>query len=380
MSTNYSQSVVSSVQTNITTSTRYYPTDRLIEVTDSPVTLPLTLSGKVLTQNGTPITTPISVGTGSVIVIKDSRINGANAEVTVLPGALNGVVYSEGNINNLHGVNKGKKTIAVDLGDPGAETGKNISIGIPRGVNLGGGSQNREGSFRYPDSLASGQDTVNNNSGNSANHDRADLLQWGVTPGQMPSVGGHSLGLVGQRVGLNIHRRDLTKTGSRGLYRDNPSQAYATGTNRPPLRIYAVILAGRGDTQAGFDDDDTSGSPSQNAKRAKGGFRIFNLNNLTDFQNLRDNKDAINSNQQYGFFKLFGGIIERRGASNWIVQGTNVRGWDMSAAFDEWTARVTPPFFPVTNEFVAQLYIEEFPNATMTAKGVSQNEGGWINN
>ncbi|GMU56520.1 MAG: hypothetical protein AMXMBFR33_56660 [Candidatus Xenobia bacterium] len=352
----YSTSTTVTPITNTITSSRYYPTDRVIEVNTTPMNLPVTFSGKVLAQNGVPISAPLNVGTGSVVVIKDSRTNGQQAEVQILAGTLNGVVYSEDNIHNLHGVNKGKRTIATPLGDPGLSTGKNISIGVPvaereNGINYG--------SFKYPNDASSSSSTnrrrtINSTNGSSSDDDRADLLQWGTTPGTEPTSGGNALGLVSQRVGLNIHREDLNN-----VYRNNPNVNYSSA-GRPPLRIYAVILAGRG----GADDD------SGNANNQKGGFRIFNLNNTTDMQNLRDGKDTV-SGSQYGYFKLFGGLIERRGAANWQVPGgsSNPQGWDVQMAYDEWASKVPPPFFPTTSNFSAQLYMEEYPSATYQTNG-----------
>ncbi len=358
----YSTSVGTSTFT--ITQSRFYPVDRVVEVNTTPMSLPTTFSGKVLAQNGVPLSAPLNVGTGSVVVIKDSRTNGLQAEVQVLAGTLNGVVYSEDNIHNLHGVNKGKRTIATPLGDPGVSTGKNISIGIPVGTRLNQGGpvgQQNVGSFKYPTSIPSTSNngnnstnrrrTVNSNNGSTGDDDRADLLQWGTTPGNDPTSGGNALGMVSQRVGLNIHREDLNT-----VYRNNPGVNYSSA-GRPPLRIYAVILAGRGGT-----DDDTG------VNNQKGGFRIFNLNNQTDLQNLTNGKDALGTSQ-YGYFKLFGGLIERRGAANWQVANNNPQGWDVQMAYDDWASKVPPPFFPTTSNFAAQLYMEEYPSATYQTNG-----------
>lgn len=370
--TQYTQSTVYSNQTTYSPSvqtiaqSRFYPTDRVIEVNTVPATLPVTMSGKVLAQNGVPLTAPLNVGVGNIVLIKDSRVNGQQAEVTVLPGTLNGVVYSEDNINNLHGVNKGKRTIATSL-ETEVDTntgditvtgpGKNISIGIPVSQNLAQGAgigRRAAGSFKYPNNVPSNANrrTQNSTNGTGSDDDRADILQWGTTPGQDATQGGNALGLVSQRVGLNIHRDDMNN-----IYRNNQNAANAAG--RPPLRIYAVILAGRG--LAADDDSSTT--------LMKGGFRIFNLLNTTDGQDLRFGKQTV-AGSQYAYFKLFGGLIERKGASNWLVpnpNSTNAQGWDVQMAYDEWTSKVPPPFFPVTSEFVSQLYIEEFPDSTYQA-------------
>ncbi len=360
--TQYSVTQATTDITRTVTASRFYPTDRVIEVNTVPTSIPLTLSGKTMAVNGVPITAPIPVGTGSVVVIKDSRVNGRLAEVQVLSGTLNGVIYSEGNVHNLHGVNKGKHTLAVDLGSSGSSPGKLVSIGVPvsgtlnnraeGGINL----RQNHGSFKYPNDVPSNPDrrSFNYNHASGAMNDRADLLQWGVTPGEEPALGGNSLGIVAQRVGLNVHRDDLNT-----VYRNNPSVTYSSG-GKPPLRIYAVLLAGRG---SATDDDSTT-------NKMKGGFRVFNLFNNTDGQNLRNGKATIQGSQ-YGYFKLFGGLIERRGAANWTVPGggSTPQGWDVQMAYDEWSAKVPPPFFPTTSQFSAQIYQEEYPSATYQTNG-----------
>lgn len=67
-------------------------TTKVLEVTDTPVSDP---SGK-----------PVPVGSTLVVT---------GGTFSVHPGLTNGTIYATGNINGLQGVNKGKRTVAVDL-------------------------------------------------------------------------------------------------------------------------------------------------------------------------------------------------------------------------------------------------------------------------
>lgn len=83
---------------------------------------------------GTLVTSPITVPTGKLLVYKQSRSDANRLDVFVMdrpsdvtvaaqPGALNGAVFSGGDINALRGVNMDAKTIGVDY-----STDKGISI------------------------------------------------------------------------------------------------------------------------------------------------------------------------------------------------------------------------------------------------------------
>ncbi|MEW6279537.1 MAG: hypothetical protein AB1758_12990, partial [Candidatus Eremiobacterota bacterium] len=297
---------VTNTVTNTITQTTYTPKDVVYDLTDTGMTVGTVMNiggvNKTVVQNGVPIGGAQNFGTGNIVVLKESASNYQQVELTVIPGKLNGVVYSEDNINNLHGVNKGRRTIAADIGQAGRDNGKRVQIGNPN----------------------DGQ--------------RADILQWGTTPGQEPTSGANGLGIVAHWVGTEIRRQD-----QRNLYRQNN-----------PLKVYAVILAGR----SGNETSLTNPNENPNVTEArKGGFRVFNLTQDGPYESrLRP--------QDYGYMSLFGGLIERKGADNYTVQNNELLGWDPAFTFDQWMAQMPPPFFPVTNDFTPAAYMEEFVGVT----------------
>ncbi len=317
-------SVVTSVNvTSTQTAVAFNPTDRVYEVKEVGMTVGTLTGGTVrmagangtqkivVDQNGVPLTQPLLVGTGKVLMIKDSRTAGDQIVVQTMTGTLNGMVYSENNIDNMHGVNKGRRTVAVDIGEAGnaAKPGMRISIG------------------------------------NSVNGQRADIKQWGLTtgPGRVSPNGENVLGIVGQRVGINIRRQDF------GLYTNNDQ------ANGGKLQLYAIILAGRGGVE------DTADPYSPLAQSRKGGFIIYNL------QSTFNGAGAPN-NGQNSFFKLTGGLIERLGYRSWQAgagpnpspSGAQLTGWNSAFAYDDWAAQAPPPFFPVTSNFTPVTMQEQF--------------------
>ncbi len=286
--------------TNVQTQTTYQPVDRVFEVKTMNLTIGATYGGKqVVNEAGVPLSGPVVIPTGNIALLKDSRVNGDQLVLKSLSGNLNGMVYSEGNIDNLHGVNKGRRTIATDLGKAGnpdnlpeAENGKRVTIGNPT-----------------PGS-------------------RGDLLQWGISPNAPSPSGDNVLGIVGHKVGFNIRSQDL-----QNLYQSNPMQ------------IHAIILAGRYGDEDLSDNDQDSHTPL--AQSRKGGFTIFNMT-----ENFNGVTRLTQGTARNGSFRLKGGLIERLGGRTWMVQGneTNIRGWNSGHSFDLWAARMPPPFFPTANQ------------------------------
>ncbi len=273
--------------TNVATQTTFQPTDRVFEVKSLNLTIGTTYGGKqVVNEAGVPLSAPLVVNSGNVVLMKDSRVTGDQLVVQTLSGSLNGMVYSEGNIDNLHGVNKGRRTIATDLGTAGTDTGNRITIG----------------------------------NGTA----RGDLLQWGISSNADSPNGDNVLGVVGQRVGFNISKDTL-----HNLYRTNP------------LQIHAIILAGRG------GDEDTADPYSATAQARKGGFTIFNLHsNFNGVTSLNDGNTARSGifRLKGGLIERLGGETW-----NVKGNETVIRGWNSGFSFDLWAARMPPPFFPTAD-------------------------------
>ena len=128
---------------------------------------------------GTPVTSAETIGVGKVLVYKQSRSDANRVDVFVLdrpstiptsaqPGALNGGVFSTGNIHALRGVNMDPKTI-------GAAYGTNSAT--EKGINI-----------------------IDN------------LWQFGTTRGNKPTNANHGLGLVAPK--MNVQTREDRFTGS----------------------------------------------------------------------------------------------------------------------------------------------------------------------
>lgn len=174
----------------------------VVSVDSQTVTLP---AGSYL--NGAVLATSTTIGTGGTLVRRP------NGRFESYNGQLNGSVYVNGNINDLWGVNKGRRTIAVatDLSNR-----RDIYIGGKENDSVGSGSN---GAF----STAAGQ---------------KGLIQWGATDADgdgildEPSNADNALGLVANRVRISQKLK-----GTNNRWDSNNPQ-----TN--PLYLFASVLGG----------------------------------------------------------------------------------------------------------------------------------------
>ncbi len=80
----------------------------VFEVTEAPMSIP---AGSFL--NGKQLLRSVPVSTNNTVTMENTGVRKANYQVT--PGTPNGVVFATGDIEGLSGVNKGSRTIAVEV-------------------------------------------------------------------------------------------------------------------------------------------------------------------------------------------------------------------------------------------------------------------------
>ena len=179
----------------------------VLTLDDSSVTLP---SGTIL--NGSTVTGSTTITEGSTLV------RSYDGTFTSYPSSLNGVIYAKGDIHNVWGLNKGRRTIAVE-GD--AETNVSHKIII-------GGKESDSPSARDQD---------DHDSPLSLNPSEKGLVQYAATDSDSdgvldpPTTANNVLGLIGRDVLV-----------SRRLQNNNRWDTAHTESN--PLYIYATVLGG----------------------------------------------------------------------------------------------------------------------------------------
>lgn len=172
----------------------------VITVEDDQVIIP---AGNVL--NGTTLGSSVTISTGNTL-----RRN-EDGSFDSFSGKLNGAVYVDGDIDDLWGVNKGKRTITVE-GDESTNTSHKIRIG--------------------------GKEYDNNNQHNvSVNAGEKGLIQYGATDANSdgvldpPSSADHTIGLIGRDVMIS------SKLKKNGRW-DN------SHPENNPLYLYCLVLGG----------------------------------------------------------------------------------------------------------------------------------------
>ncbi len=288
----------------------------VVEVNDlegsSPYQIPWLAEG--VTVNGDLITDPndsrLSVPDGHTVVIKHDQTQHGQywGEYTVIAGRTNGIVFSDHDIRNLEGVNKG----AVQVN----ENGDNEWIGRTIATNL---TSNRDINIR--NSILQYYDGFETNGDGESLNDGSNRL----VPGNQSPNKNHVLGLItGRDVNLATQHQP-----SHISYQNNPGDPFRG------LNVYAVIMAGRLNTDG----------------IASGGFGTAS--------------NRMNVNSGLGDFNLYGGIISAVARSTQRAHagpGT-VTGFRMNLNYD-WEASNALQNFPSTNIFNVLRYVltEPQPN------------------
>lgn len=170
----------------------------VITLDEDPVTLP---AGTVVNGETLGGATTYPVGT--------TLMRNADGEFEYHDSALNGVIYVNGDINDVWGVNKGRRTIAVE---------SDADAGVRHQIRIGGKEDDSTGVF----SIAAGE---------------KGLIQYGVTDEDgdgildAPTTGDNVLGLIGHTISV---ADDLKHSG----------QWDTSHTETNPLYLYAVVLGG----------------------------------------------------------------------------------------------------------------------------------------
>lgn len=165
---------------------------------ETAITLP---AGTVL--DGATLGGPVTINGGNTLIRR------ADGKFESYTGSLNGVVYANGDINDVWGVNKGRRTIAVE---------SDADASVEHDIVIGGKKDDTTGVL----SLAAGQ---------------KGLLQFGAADGDSdgvldpPTTADNVLGLIGHNVQI-----------SSGLKQNSSWTTSHPETN--PLYLYALVLAG----------------------------------------------------------------------------------------------------------------------------------------
>jgi hypothetical protein len=179
----------------------------VVTIDENSVTLP---GGTVL--NGSTVTGSTTIGVGSTLV------RSYDGTFTSYPTELNGVIYAKGDVHNLWGVNKGRRTVAVE-GDADTDVSHKIIIG---GKESDSDSSSDQDDHDTPLSLDPSE---------------KGLVQYGAVDDDgdgvldPPTTADNVLGLIGKDVLV-----------SRRLQNNNRWDTAHTETN--PLYIFATVLGG----------------------------------------------------------------------------------------------------------------------------------------
>lgn len=174
----------------------------VITVKDNPVTLP---PGTVVDGS--------AIGGSQTVPVGSTLMRRPDGSYNVHSGDLNGVVYATGDINNVWGVNKGRRTIAVE-GD--------VNNNIKHKIRIGGREDDSPNSSNSPLSLAAGEKGL-------IQHGSVDADNDGVL--DPPTNADNVLGIIGRDVMVS---RRLKNSGRW----DNAH------TQNNPLYLYAIVLGG----------------------------------------------------------------------------------------------------------------------------------------
>jgi hypothetical protein len=252
----------------------FRPQDAVVTAKNADVQLPVnyfvpggTPSSEFAVFQGATTGLQVTIPKGKSAIVRQDRAEGKSFDVRLLDGEPSGVLAVYGPIESLKGVNSGAKTILA--ADPGTPRLKPTAL---------------------------------------QNIDITDqLLHFGVTPGQLPTNGNNSLGVIGAEITLPGDRDTLMR--------------FPAGN---PFYIYASIFS------------------------AQGGFLAKELVSTTD--------------TVLGELRVIGGVIQKRIGQ--LVAGT--RGWSSRYRYDRFLSRDAPPAFPPDGRFEVTFFRVTTPGGRVT--------------
>ena len=268
----------------------------------------------------TPMTGDTTVGTGTVVVIKQSRTDPSKALVFLLPAdanqdgdLLNGAVYSEGNIGQpdasgsnqrgLAGINMGRKTIGTQIETVGATNSTD-----PFDKHFGEQSKTLG--------------IVNN------------LFQYGTKlresdPDKLKADNG--LGLVGEDIRITADPDQFNS-----FWDPTTLPNYnSSGSNNKFLNIHAVLLAG---------------------SQIQGGLTV---NGFQDINQITPSSIGAGGTKRTPLVRFVGGLIVQNYFGR--INGTpgQEAGWTSKNVYNQQLALNPPPYFPNNGLLIPLSYIEE---------------------
>ena len=310
----------------------------IVSVDELPITLP---SGATL--NGSTISGTQTIDVGSTLVRR------ANGDFESYPSRLNGTTFVNGDIQNLWGLNKGRRTFAV--------SGEETNLAEAHQITIGGrefDSDNGVGRNRARDrfSVAAGE---------------KGLVQFGVSDGDgdgvldPPITAENALGLVGRNVLVSYKLAGINGVGQ--LSEDGWDNSHPEGN---PLYIFASVIGGLsgpgGDGIFGLERAPLFAFPGQ------GDFPVQIDGGSSNIGVHEDNGNfpRVTSLQSFlgnGFRYQFGSeiVVDATAWSSVNGNGVLVAGLgDGDTIFDEAAALNPPPFFPSSTRFLVQGIQERF--------------------
>ena len=298
-------------QTSNTTSINRH--DSVIEVNDNSYKIPFpgddasytTPDGGVYI-NGDLITDPadprLIVPDGSTIHINNdtTKSNRYYGEYTVMSGRTNGIVYSDNNIWDLRGVNKGAKYVAEGDTTAGYH-GRTIATDLSKVLEIEG----------HIDQYYGG--TGQNANGDDLNNGSNRLIRGRVSPSEQ-----HVLGILSKDIYLDVEN-----------WNSHEPRHWVEGGTHGPLTVYAVLMAGR---------KNSNGSVT-------GGFGV--------------RSNDMGAHDGIGEFRLYGGLItgNSRQTTQKDTANDENNGWRLDLNYD-WIAANSLMNFPNTQTFRVLRYVE----------------------
>ena len=280
----------------------------VVEVNDSSYKIPYYEGVKV---NGVTITDPndsrLLVADGNTVKIHNdySDNDGNYAEYTVMEGRTNGVVYSDVNLWNVRGTNKGAKY--KDESGNLSYQGRVLAANVAKGKDL----EIQDSILQYYD-------------GNDDKNDGSNRLALGKTSPNSK----HILGLAAEDIWIDVQQSSKNYENTDTANRETN---FKGGNFKGGVNVYAIIMAGR----------------MQNGKE-KGAFKA------------RDND--MEWNDGLGDFNLFGGIISAESGVTQKTDNNNPRGFRLSLNYDPVAAEALK-YFPSTSIFSPVRYVTFKANA-----------------
>jgi len=274
----------------------------VVEVNDTNYEIPFYNGMKI---NGETITDPsdsrLSVPDGHTVKIHNDYSDGDGnyAEYTVMEGRTNGVVYSDVNLWNVRGTNKGAKY--EDESGNLAYQGRVLAANVAKGKDL----EIQDSILQY--------------------YDKADALNDGrnrLKPGTTSVDSKHILGLAAEDVWIDVQKQskkyENTDTGLR-------EKGFNGGYFEGGINVYGIIMAGR-----------------MHNGNERGGFKTRN--------------NDMGWNDGLGDFNLYGGIISAESGVTQKTDNNNPRGFRLSLNYDPVAAEALK-YFPSTSIFSPLRYV-----------------------